>query len=180
MDYLSGKGSAQTAADAFRSIANEAIASGKLTAQEATALKGALGQAKVYVDAMGLVGDNGIGRIIANTAGELNWDKVVSNKGETRIDHINRHATPNPRRVSHGVFNGDPQTMVNDAWRNRGDITPIEDGVGGTIYNIPYKNAGYESGYNNTGQQMDYITIIVVTGTSDIISAFPSFGNYAK
>jgi hypothetical protein len=67
MDYLSGKGSAQTAADALRSIANEAIASGKLTAQEATALKGALGQAKAYVDAMGLVGDNGIGVSGRNT-----------------------------------------------------------------------------------------------------------------
>ena len=67
MDYLSGEGSAQTAAAAFRSIANEAIASGKLTAQEVAALKGALGQAKAYVDAMALAGDNGIGVSGRNT-----------------------------------------------------------------------------------------------------------------
>lgn len=52
--------------------------------------------------------------------------------------------------------------------------------MGGKIYNIPYKNAGYESGQNNTGAQMDYVTIIIVDGTNDIITAFPSFGDYKK
>ena len=133
--------------------------------------------AQGYIDRVWGVGDNG-GAGQKNSG--LNWDKVVSKKGETRIEHINRHATPNPRRASHGVFNEEPQTMVNDAWQNRGDVTPIDDGMGGTIYNIPCENAGYESGYNNTGQQMDYITIIVVTGTDDLIAAFPSFGKYAN
>ena len=47
-------------------------------------------------------------------------------------------------------------------------------------YNIPYKNAGYESGSINTGAQMDYVTVVVMDGTDDIIAAFPSFGNYTK
>jgi hypothetical protein len=63
MDYLTGRGSAQAASEAFGKIANRAIASGQLTPQEATVLKGALGQTKVYVDAMVLTGDNGIGTV---------------------------------------------------------------------------------------------------------------------
>jgi hypothetical protein len=129
---------------------------------------------------MALLGDNSGYGGTGKNAGKLNWDKVVSKKGETRIDHVNRHAVPNSKRASHGVFNGDLQDMVNDAWRNREGIIPIEDGMGGTIYNIPYENAGFESGYNNTGLQMDYITIIVVSGTDDLITAFPSFGNYTN
>ncbi|MEL7657801.1 MAG: hypothetical protein AAGU75_18055, partial [Bacillota bacterium] len=61
MDYLTGKGSAQAAYDAFGKLANEAIAFGSLTAQEVATLKVAMGEAKVYVDAMGLMGDNGVG-----------------------------------------------------------------------------------------------------------------------
>ena len=56
----------------------------------------------------------------------------------------------------------------------------MSDGMGGTIYNIPYKNAGYESGYINTGATMDYITIITKENSNELISAFPSFGNYHK
>ena len=114
----------------------------------------------------------------AGAAGKLDWDSVVSKKGETRLDHINRHSTPNSSRATHGVFNGDSQNVVNQAWNNRGRVDPIKDGMGGEIYNIPMKNAGYESGYNNTGVAMDYVTIIVKEGTSEVIAAFPSCGNY--
>ena len=49
------------------------------------------------------------------SSGKLNWDAIVSKKGETRVDHINRHAVPNNSRETHGVFNGNPIDMVNDA-----------------------------------------------------------------
>ena len=114
------------------------------------------------------------------SSGDLNWDKVVSKKGETRIDHVNRHTAPNPQRTTHGVFNGNPQDIVNQAWKNKGNVVPIDDGMGGKIYNISYKNAGYESGSINTGAKMDYVTIIVMDGTNDVIAAFPSFGDYVK
>ncbi len=110
----------------------------------------------------------------------LNWDTIVSKKGENRIDHINRHAVPNMNRETHGVFNGNPVDMVNEAWEQRFLAEPISDGMGGTIYNIPYKNAGYESGYINTGATMDYMTIITMENSNDLIAAFPSFGNYHK
>ena len=37
-----------------------------------------------------------------------------------------------------------------------------------------------ESGYINTGATMDYITIITMENSNDLIAAFPSFGNYHK
>ena len=114
------------------------------------------------------------------SSGKLNWDAIVSKKGETRVDHINRHAVSNNSRETHGVFNGNPIDMVNDAWEQRHLVEPISDGMGGTIYNIPYKNAGYESGYINTGAQMNYITIVTLDESTDLITAFPSFGDYHK
>jgi hypothetical protein len=131
--------------------------------------------------------DDGAGDGTPGAAGEskennkkLNWDNVISKKGETRSEHVARHSIPNFNRETHGVFNGKAEDIVNSAWENRGNIEPIDDGMGGKIYNIPYKNAGYESGYNNTGVQMDYVTVIVLDGTDDMIAAFPSFGDYTK
>ena len=111
---------------------------------------------------------------------KLNWDAIVSKKGETRVEHIKRHMVQNNSRETHSVFNGNPIDMVNDAWEQRHLVEPISDGMGGTIYNIPYKNAGYESGYINTGAQMDYITIVTLDESTDLITAFPSFGDYHK
>lgn len=111
---------------------------------------------------------------------KLNWDAIVSKKGETRVEHIKRHTVQNNSRETHSVFNGNPIDMVNDAWEQRHLVEPISDGMGGTIYNIPYKNAGYESGYINTSAQMDYITIVTLDESTDLITAFPSFGDYHK
>ena len=111
---------------------------------------------------------------------KLNWDAIVSKKGETRVEHIKRHTVQNNSRETHSVFNGNLIDMVNDAWEQRHLVEPISDGMGGTIYNIPYKNAGYESGYINTGAQMDYITIVTLDESTDLITAFPSFGDYHK
>lgn len=36
------------------------------------------------------------------------------------------------------------------------------------------------SGYVNTGAEMDYITIVVMDESNDLITAFPSFGDYSK
>lgn len=108
----------------------------------------------------------------------LDWIAIVSKKGENRVEHILRHTIPNGNRRSHGVFNGNPITMVNTAWAHRQLISPFSDGMGGTIYNIPYKNAGYESGYINTGATLNYITIITRENSLALITAFPSLGDY--
>ena len=125
-----------------------------------------------------------VGKIVETSYGKssekLNWDAIVSKKGETRVEHIKRHTVQNNSRETHSVFNGNPIDMVNDAWEQRHLVEPISDGMGGTIYNIPYKNAGYESGYINTGAQMDYITIVTLDESTDLITAFPLFGDYHK
>lgn len=110
----------------------------------------------------------------------LDWNAIISKTGETRTDHILRHTIPNNNRKSHGVFNGNPIAMINTAWEHRYSIHPISDGMGGTIYNIPYKNAGHESGNINTGVTLDYITIITTEKSTALITAFPSLGNYQK
>lgn len=46
------------------------------------------------------------------------------------------------------------------------------------IYNISYKNAGYEGGVKGLGDNLDYVTIVVEKGTNNIITAFPSNGAY--
>ena len=124
------------------------------------------------------------GKVVETSYGKssekLNWDAIVSKKGETRVEYIKRHTVQNNSRETHSVFNGNPIDMVNDAWEQRHLVEPISDGMGGTIYNIPYKNAGYESGYINTGAQMDYITIVTLDESTDLITAFPSFGDYHK
>ena len=124
------------------------------------------------------------GKVVETSYGKssekLSWDAIVSKKGETRVEHIKRHTVQNNSRETHSVFNGNPIDMVNDAWEQRHLVEPISDGMGGTIYNIPYKNAGYESGYINTGAQMDYITIVTLDESTDLITAFPSFGDYHK
>lgn len=55
------------------------------------------------------------------------------------------------------VFNEKPVDAVNKAWANRATSTPIDDGMGGHIYNIPVENAGYESDFINAGAKMNYI-----------------------
>ena len=78
------------------------------------------------------------------------------------------------------AYNKLSEQWETNAWEQRHLVEPISDGMGGTIYNIPYKNAGYESGYINTGAQMDYITIVTLDESTDLITAFPSFGDYHK
>ena len=123
---------------------------------------------------------NGCETSYGKSSEKLNRDAIVSKKGETRVEHIKRHTVQNNSRETHSVFNGNPIDMVNDACEERHLVEPISDGMGGTIYNIPYKNAGYESGYINTGAQIDYITIVTLDESTDLITAFPSFGDYHK
>ena len=60
---------------------------------------------------------------------KLNWDAIVSKKGETRVEHIKRYTVQNNSRETHSVFNGNPIDMVNDAWEQRHLVEPISDGM---------------------------------------------------
>lgn len=109
--------------------------------------------------------------------GELDWTNT-NRKGITALEHVQKHGTPNYQREMHGVCRGDVKTVIEDAWANRANAKIVSDGMGGTIYNIPYQNAGYNTGFVNFGQQMDYVTIVVKENTSIVWTAFPSFGSY--
>ena len=117
------------------------------------------------------------GGVTKGAGSSLDWSNT-SKSGQTSLDHVNRHGIANYQRANHGVFRDTPQNTVEKAWANKVNIQPVSDGMGGSIYNIPYQNAGYQSGYVNFGQQMNYVTIITQEGTSTVWSAFPSFGNY--
>lgn len=55
----------------------------------------------------------GIETSYGKSSGSLDWDAIVSKKGETRIQHISRHSVPNNMRETHGVFNGNAIDKVN-------------------------------------------------------------------
>ena len=136
-----------------------------------------------YVSGLGVLVHNtcmvegGSKTTINDGLGGLDWTNT-NGKGQTALDHVQKHAKPNYQREMHGVFRGDVQTIIEDAWANRANAKIVSDGMGGTIYNIPYQNVGYNTGYINFGQQMNYVTIVVQEGTSTVWTAFPSFGDY--
>ena len=101
MDYNANKVSANEAWKIFNKVAKEALASGKLNAQEAATLKGAMGQTKVYVDAMALMGDNEItgvtkgARIYSGKPYNGTRDpniEFTNSKGKSTLEnHFDRH-----------------------------------------------------------------------------------------
>lgn len=110
-------------------------------------------------------------------ADKLDWSDV-SKKGKSAVEHVKRHQIPKPERDRHGVFNEDAIETVEKAWAKRKTGTSRPDNVGGAIYNIPYPNAGYESGKKNRGEILNYVTIIVVGKNPKVVTAFPSDGTY--
>lgn len=108
--------------------------------------------------------------------GKLDWEHVPAS-GETRLAHVNAHGRPIPGKQKHGVFNGDPQKMTNEAWEIavQKKISPLFD-RGADTYFVPYKNAGWESGSRGNGQRLDFVKIITRSGTNKLISAYPSEG----
>jgi RHS repeat-associated protein len=108
----------------------------------------------------------------------LDWS-LVSNKGETRQDHVGEHGDNNLQKREQGVFNGDPVATTNDAWRiaQETGIQPIPSGNGVDIYVVPYPDAGYMGGYGGQGQTLDNVTIMTKSGTNELITAFPGNGS---
>ena len=105
----------------------------------------------------------------------LDWSIVKQkgkNKGETRQVHVRQHNINDISKDTHGVFYEDAVTVINKAWNNKGNIKPTQQG-NIDIYRIPYKNAGWEGGNNGSGQVLNYVHILVMHGTNEIITGFP-------
>nr|WP_094229256.1 RHS repeat-associated core domain-containing protein [Methanolobus psychrotolerans] len=103
----------------------------------------------------------------------LDWNSVVSKTGETRKDHIMLHSKDNLNKDFHGVFSDDPVKVTNEAWGNRGSITPVREGNVDKYY-IPYPNAGFEGGRMGTHETLNYVQIVTKADTNQIISSYPS------
>ena len=59
--------------------------------------------------------------------------------------------------------------------KERGNGRVVSDDMGESIYKIPYRNIGYNIGYANFGEEMNYVTIVVEYGTSIVWTTFPFF-----
>ena len=116
---------------------------------------------------------------VQNTAStsprSLDWSIVSKKTGETRVQHVNQHMGNNLQKQNHGVFYGDAQHTINNAWNNSSGIRPIT-GNGIDTYHIPYENSGYSGGYAGQGQNLNNVTIITKQGTNQIITGYPSAG----
>jgi len=113
--------------------------------------------------------------------GELDWEALVSIDGENRIEHIEAHMKPMKNKRLHSVFNLDYNSIISTAWNDRNKSIPkISKNKSKFIYNIPYPNAGYESGRLGTGKQLNFVTIVVAAKdekpTNKIVTAYPSDG----
>lgn len=86
-----------------------------------------------------------------------------------RVRHVLAHATPDPSKPHHSVFNvveDNILDLVDDAWRSRSTVTPIVQPNGNAVYNIPMGKVVGTQGETK-------IRIVVKNGTSEIITAFP-------
>jgi hypothetical protein len=102
----------------------------------------------------------------------LDWSIVKAKTGETRWQHLQRHAVDQPLRPGvHGVFDNDPVMTVQEAWY-RGQRLGIQPSADGTYVIQMGRRVGWEGGSLGTGQGLENITIHTVDGK--IITAYPS------
>lgn len=103
---------------------------------------------------------------------KINWEAVVSKKtGETRVEHVKLHESNDLSKLSHGVFYGNSQNTINNAWKNKSNGIKISEG-NTDMYIIPYENAGYSGGFGGQGNNLNTVTIITQKGTNNIITGF--------
>jgi RHS repeat-associated protein len=103
----------------------------------------------------------------------LDWSRV-NHRGETASQHVNLHGTNDLNKPMHGVFNGNPINITNNAWRNKGNIQPVRQANGNDLYVIPVPNAGTQGGLRGNGTTLNNVSIITVGGTNRIVTSFPS------
>lgn len=103
-------------------------------------------------------------------------------QGLTRVEHVLRHAADQPRRAgSHGVFDGGNDRaleIVDEAWKlaKQKKIKPKNEGRT-SAYTIPMgRRVGYLGGQRGAQRKnpaLKKVFIVVRTGTSEVITAFP-------
>lgn len=120
---------------------------------------------------------------LARTAGgssptSLDWTRISPRTGGDAAAHvIENHGSLSLTKPNQGVFYGSPIVAVEDAWSiaQRSGIGPVAVG-NRDIYVIPRANSGYAGGMGGQRQNLDYVTIITESGTSRVVTGYPSGG----
>lgn len=106
----------------------------------------------------------------------LDWSLVTGN-GETRLAHVRRHGADLPNRRVHGIFDGDPESLTNEAWSiaQRRGIRPTREGDV-DVYRVPMGrsvgHAGGQAGPELADVPHDTVLIVVKDGNL-LITAYP-------
>ena len=90
---------------------------------------------------------------------------------DNRITHIKKHMQNDLSKSKHGVFVKDCIEIMNTILRNKGkrQIGCICD-----IYCTYVPNCGYEGGKNGDGHILNYVTIVTLPNSNQLITMFPS------
>jgi len=86
-----------------------------------------------------------------------------------RLAHVLRHAKPDPTKPVHSVYNvpeNQVTAVIDEAWSRRRLVRPDRQPNGNDVYDIPMNRT-----IGTKGERA--VRIVVETGTSRIITAFP-------
>jgi RHS repeat-associated protein len=110
----------------------------------------------------------------SSSGDKLDWS-FVDSEGETRADHVMKHAVDDVDKPLHGVFNGNPIDIVNDAWsiKNVQNIKPIDSQGWADVYLIPRASSGWEGGYRGSKNTCDFVTLVMKKGTKMLVTGYP-------
>lgn len=90
-------------------------------------------------------------------------------KQGNRVLHVLEHASPDPTKPLHSVFNVSKDKVlgvVDEAWSMRSGVTPTLQKNGNQVFNIPMGRVVGTNGETS-------IRIVVKNGTSEVVTGFP-------
>ena len=90
---------------------------------------------------------------------------------DTRIKHIQKHFKFSNRKKFHGIFNYDLEELLEYAMKNKKNKISKQFW---DIYQIPYKNCGYAAGKSGDGHSLDYLILVLISGTDNVLAFYPS------
>ncbi|SED96141.1 hypothetical protein SAMN04487765_0932 [Tenacibaculum sp. MAR_2010_89] len=127
------------------------------------------------------------GKIARNTL-RLSDNALVSPKGlfynlgsreGNRLAHVGAHLSDNTKKAIHGVFTISTDDLIgtiDDAWdivKSSGMKGKLKDGYRAFDVNLG-KTIGKQGGRIGNGENLSTLRIVVIDGTSDVITAYPT------
>jgi|GEM_PF-2868961 len=100
----------------------------------------------------------------------LRYGDDPSPEFDSRIDHVMAHTRPDPEKPKHSIFlEKNPVKvlqLIDEAWNKRGPPEKQGKGAGRDVYTVAMQRPVGEEGEES-------IRIIVESGSSDIVTAYP-------